>query len=174
MADKQVTVAVAEERVPEFYAWFASFLAAPPGAPPPFAGGGPRGRRSHRHHGEAQAWSAQDADQAAWLYGKLAPQARELFDLLAGTPGARFGGEDIATRLKLEKGAHGVAGILAWPGRYSRHLDRTLPIATEGRSDGGTDYYMEPELAQLFSAARASSSTAPVRRHPRPRRERSR
>jgi hypothetical protein len=172
MADKQVTVAVPEERVPEFYAWFASFLAAPPGAAPPFAGGGPRGSRGHRHHGEAQAWSAQDADQAAWLYAKLAPQARELFDLLAGSPGARFGGEDIATRLKLEKGAHGLAGILAWPGRYSRHLDRTLPIATEGRADGGTDYYMQPELAELFSAARACPPTAPTRRHPRRRRER--
>ena len=173
MADKQVTVAVPEERVPEFYAWFASFLAAEPGAPPPFAGGGRRGSRGHRHHSEAQAWSAQDADQAAWLYRKLAPQARELFDLLAGTPGARFGGEDIAKRLKLEKGAHGVAGILAWPGRYSRHLDRTLPIATEGRPDGGTDYYMNPELAELFTAARASSPAAgPEGRRRRPRRER--
>ena len=35
MADKQVTVAVPEERVPEFYSWFAAFLAAEPGTPPP-------------------------------------------------------------------------------------------------------------------------------------------
>ena len=28
MADKQVTVAVPEDRVPEFYSWFAAFLAA--------------------------------------------------------------------------------------------------------------------------------------------------
>jgi hypothetical protein len=172
MADKQVTVAVPEDRVPEFYAWFATFLAAEPGTPPPLAGGGRRGPRGHRHHSEAQAWSAQDADQAAWLYRKLAPQARELFDLLAGSPGARFGGEDIAKRLNLEKGAHGVAGILAWPGRYSRHLDRTLPIATEGRPDGGTDYYMDPDLAELFSAARATPPTEPTGRHRRPRRER--
>jgi len=172
MADKQVTVAVPEERVPEFYAWFASFLAAEPGAPPPFAGGGRRGSRGHRHHSEAQAWSAQDADQAAWLYTKLAPQARDLFDLLSGSPGARFGGEDIAKRLKLEKGAHGVAGILAWPGRYSRHLDRTLPIATEGRPDGGTDYYMNPELAELFTAASASAPAGPAAGHRRRRRDR--
>jgi hypothetical protein len=162
MADKQVCVAVPEERVPEFYAWFASFLSAQPGAPSPFAGGGRRGPRGHRHHGEAEAWSAQDADQAAWLYRKLAPQARELFDLLAGTPGERYGGEDIARRLELDKGAHGLAGILAWPGRYSRHLNRTLPIATEGRPDGGTDYYMDPELAELFSAARVSSPSTPA------------
>jgi hypothetical protein len=153
MADKQVTVAVPEDRVPEFYAWFAAFLAAEPGTVPPLTGDGRRGSRGHRHHGEAHAWSAQDADQAAWLYRKLAPPARELIDLLAQAPGVRFAGEDIARRLTLEKGAHGVAGILAWPGRYSRHLDRVLPIATEGRPDGGTDYYMEPEIAELFAAA---------------------
>jgi Family of unknown function (DUF6416) len=161
MADKEVTVAVPEERVPEFYSWFAAFLAAEPGTPPPLRG---RGRRGPRHRGEARAWSAEDADQAAWLYAKLAPPARELVDLLADTPGERIGGEDIAKRLGLEKGAHGVAGILAWPGRYSRHLDRVLPIATEGRPDGGTDYYMEPGTAGLFAAARAQPSATSRRR----------
>jgi hypothetical protein len=155
MADKQVTVAVPEERVPEFYSWFAAFLAAEPGTPPPLAGHGRRGGRGQRHHSEARDWSAADADQAAWLHRKLAPQARELFDLLAGAPGERFGGEEIARRLKLEKGSHGVAGILAWPGRYARHLGRVLPIATEARQDGGTDYYMEPDVAALFTGALA-------------------
>ena len=154
MADKEVTVAVPEDRIPEFYMWFGAFLAAEPGTPPPLAGRERRDSRGARHHGQARAWSAEDADQAAWLYGKLAPPARRLFDLLIDAPGRRFGGEDIAKRLELEKGAHGVAGILAWPGRYARRLERTLPINTEGRSDGGTDYYMEPDLAALFGAAR--------------------
>jgi hypothetical protein len=44
--------------------------------------------------------------------------------------------------------------VLAWPGRYSRRLHRVLPIATEGRADGGTDYYMDRETAALFAAAR--------------------
>ena len=160
MADKQVTVAVPEDRVPEFYSWFAAFLAAEPGTPPPHAGRGRRGPRGMRHHAETRAWSAEDADQASWLYSRLAPPARELFDLLIDAPGERFGGENIATRLKLDKGAHGVAGILAWPGRYSRHLDRALPIATEGRPDGGTDYYMEPGIAALFAKARTQADTA--------------
>ncbi len=160
MADKQVTVAVPEERVPEFYSWFAAFLEAEPGAPPP---SWRRGRRGPRHHSEATAWSAQDADQAAWLYGKLAPPARALFDLLADTGGTRFGGEEIAKRLGLEKGAHGVAGILAWPGRYCRHLGRVLPIATEGRPDGGTDYYMEPDVAALFAQARTRAQPGRTR-----------
>ena len=168
MADKQVTVAVPEERVPEFYVWFAGFLAAEPGGPLPRGGPmswarppGPRGRGRPpgpwpQH--EAAAWSAQDADQAAWLYAKLAPPARELLDLLVDAPGERFSGNDIAARLRLDKGAHGVAGILAWPGRYSRKLGRALPIATEGRDDGGTDYYLEPDVAALFAAAREASA----------------
>ena len=154
MADKEITVAVPEERVPEFYSWFAAFLTAEPGTPPPSGGRGRRGPRGLRHRAEAIAWSAQDADQAAWLYRKLAPPARELFDLLIDSRGERVAGEQLAKRLGLDKGAHGVAGILAWPGRYSRHLNRVLPISTEGRADGGTDYYMEPETAELFAAAR--------------------
>ncbi|MBV8991747.1 MAG: hypothetical protein JO372_24585 [Solirubrobacterales bacterium] len=163
MADKQITVAVPEERVPEFYSWFAAFLESEPGSSPPWRGRARRAPRGFHHHAEARAWSAEDADQASWLYGKLAPPARALFDLLADARGERYGGEEIAKRLGLEKGAHGVAGILAWPGRYCRHLGRVLPIATEGRADGGTDYYMEPDIAALFAKAR-SHAGAPSRR----------
>ncbi len=162
MADKQITVAVPQARVPEFYAWFADFLAAEPGTAPPS-----QRRRGHRHGSDASAWSAADADQAAWLYRKLAPPARELFDLLLDAPGERFGGELIATRLGLQKGAHGVAGILAWPGRYSRHLDRVLPIDTEGRTDGGTDYYIDPDTAAIFAAARKHPPAPTQRRRTR-------
>jgi uncharacterized protein DUF6416 len=157
MADKQITVAVPEERVPEFYVWFASFLAAEPGAPPWGGRRRPgRGRAGGPRHGfgEPAAWSARDAEPATWLYGKLAPPARALFDLLIDAPGERLSGNEVAARLGLEKGAHGVAGILAWPGRYARKLGRELPLATEGRDDGGTDYYMEPAVAQLFAGAR--------------------
>ena len=162
MADKQITVAVPEERVPEFYAWFADFLTAESGTAPR-SERGRHGHRGHRLRPHASAWSADDADQAAWLYRKLAPPARELFDLLLDAPGERFAGETIARRLGLEKGAHGVAGILAWPGRYSRHLDRVLPIDTEGRADGGTDYYIDPGTATIFAAAREEPA-APRRR----------
>ena len=150
MADKQVTVLVPEERVPEFYAWFAAFLAAEPGAPPRSLGG----RRSRR--GEGSPWSAEDSDEAAWLYRQLAPPARALFDLLSDAPGQHYAGDEIASWLGLEKGAHGVAGILAWPGRYCRKLGRAFPIATAAREDGGTDYFMEPDVAGVFSEARGS------------------
>ncbi|MEA2372875.1 MAG: hypothetical protein QOH12_3269 [Solirubrobacteraceae bacterium] len=159
MADKQVTVPVPEERVAEFYAWFASFLAAESGWPgeAPHRRAAGRGRRGGPggHERPLEAWSAADGDRAAWLYGRLAPGASELFDLLATSPGKRFSGNEVAARLKIDKGAHGVAGILAWPGRYSRRLDRVLPIATEGRPDGGTDYFMEPAVALLFAPGAA-------------------
>jgi hypothetical protein len=166
MADKQITVAVPEERVPEFYIWFASFLAAEGGPPggPPWGGRGPRGGPRGRGgpFAEPAAWSAADADQAQWLYGKLAEPARALFDLLIDAPGERRAGNEIAAALGLDKGAHGVAGILAWPGRYSRKLARELPIATEGRADGGTDYYMDPAVAEIFAAARRARRSSAV------------
>lgn len=152
MADKTVTVPVPEERVAEFYLWFSAFLASDPGARPPGARGrGGRSRGPHPHL-EPQPWSADDREQAAWLLAKLAAPARELFDLLAAAPGTRYSGNDIAARLGLHKGAHGVAGILAWPGRYCRRLTRVMPIGTDGRADGGTDYYMAPDVAELFRA----------------------
>jgi len=155
MADKRVAVDVPADRVPEFYAWFAAFLAAEPGAGPPRG----RGRGWARHgappHRGSQPWSVDDTDQAAWLYRKLAPPARALFDLLMEEPGKRHAGNELASALSLEKGAHGVAGILAWPGRYCRKLGRDLPIATDGRGDGGTDYFMEPDIAAIFAEARA-------------------
>lgn len=157
MADKQITVEVPEERVAEFYAWFAEFLSAPQGGL-----GLPRARRGGpgRHRGYAgpghnpEPWTPEDRDQARWLYRKLSTPARELFDLLIDSPGARFSGNDVATRLALQNGAHGVAGILAWPGRWSRKLGREFPIRTDAREDGGTDFSMDEDTAALFAQAR--------------------
>ena len=87
MADKPVTVEVPEDRVPEFYLWFAAFLASPPGSGPPRAGFGPPGfgRRGfgptgfgpHGHH-ERRPWTADDGEDARWLYGRLSDPGREL------------------------------------------------------------------------------------------------
>lgn len=151
--DKQLTVAVPEERVPEFYAWFARFLASEPGGP--FGAPGSRGRgRGWRWEGERRSWTAGDGEEAAWVYGRLSDPARALFDMLIDAPGQRVAGNEVARRLGLDKGAHGVAGILAWPGRWSAKLGRAFPIETVARDDGGTDYTMSPETAAVFAAAR--------------------
>lgn len=157
MADKSITVDVPEERVPEFYAWFAQFLGAPQGSGPPHGmrGGIGFGRGRGAFDADRREWTADDFEDAARLYGRLSPPARELFDMLIDAPGERFSGNDVASRLRLENGAHGVAGILAWPGRWSRKLGRAFPISTEGRDDGGTDYRMTEVTAELFGRARA-------------------
>ena len=68
--ERDITVSVPEDRVPEFYAFYARFLAGS-------RRGGPSGRRRgrhghgghrrchHRHGGEQQASEAQSTDQPA-------------------------------------------------------------------------------------------------------------
>lgn len=155
MADKEITVAVPEERVPEFYAWFAQFLAGTyRSGPPRGMRGGFRGRARHT---DRRPWTAGDVDDARWIHERLSGPARELFDLLVDHPGERFSGNDLASRLKLDKGAHGVAGILAWPGRWAAKLGREFPIDTDARDDGGTDYTMSAETAAVFRRAREAA-----------------
>ena len=48
--EKTITIDVPEERVPEFYGWFARFLASE-GGPRGRRRGGPGGRGRHGHHG---------------------------------------------------------------------------------------------------------------------------
>ncbi len=168
MADKPVTVEVPEDRVPEFYLWFAAFLASPPGSGPPrpWRGGPRRGGFGHRgHHQDRRPWGAEDVEDARWLYGRLSDPARELFDLLIDTPGERHSGNAVAARLEIDKGAHGLAGILAWPGRWCSKLGLEFPITTTARDDGGTDYAMQPELASLFSRARGRPPADRPRAH---------
>jgi uncharacterized protein DUF6416 len=169
MADKQITVAVPEARVPEFYSWFAHFLAAGPagdewsqGRGEFVRGPGRRTSRRHRHwghggpgHGRAP-WSDEDLERATWLYSRLSDPARELFDLLIDSPDRPVGGNDVARRLNLDKGAHGVAGILAWPGRWCARLGREFPIRAEASEDGGTVYRMDASTAELFRRARVA------------------
>ena len=160
MADKTITVDVPQERVAEFYLWFAHFLQAPAGGGPPR---GPRGGFGRRPGGFGDddvaraAWTPDDLEPARRLYQRLSPPARQMFDLLIDAPGEPISGNDLASRLGLDNGAHSVAGILAWPGRWSRKLGRSFPILTEGRADGATDYRMDAETAAVFAAARTPS-----------------
>ena len=156
MADKTITVDVPQERVPEFYAWFAQFLGSEPGAWSPRRGRGGLGRHGGGHggrHDDPAPWTTDDGDAAAWLATRLSEPARELFDILIASPGQTFPGNELATRLRLEKGAHGLAGILAWPGRWCRKLGREFPIVTTAREDGETLYSMPPETAAIFATA---------------------
>ena len=77
--DKQVTIAVPADRVPEFYAFFARFLAAGE-----FGGRGRRGRRGpggrghgeHRHGGHGRCGNRTD-EQATETQAQPATQAHD-------------------------------------------------------------------------------------------------
>ena len=138
--------------MPEFYSWFAAFLAAEPGTPPPMAGHGRRGQRGQRHQSEARAWSAEDADQAAWLHRKLAPPHASCSICWPMRPGSASAARRSPSASNSTR-AH-TASPGSSPGRAATPAPR--PRAADhrprARQDGGTDYYMEPGVAALFAA----------------------
>ena len=170
MADKPVTVDVPEDRVPEFYLWFAAFLAAARAPARRAAGRMPRPRRGFGRrvgpwgHTSGAAWTGgrRSTRRALALRPPRRTPARELFDLLhrrrpaSATPATRS-----PRRCTSRRAPTALAGILAWPGRWCRKLGLEFPITTTAREDGGTDYAIEPAIAELFSGARAGAPAPP-------------
>lgn len=63
--DKQITLDVPEDRVAEFYAWYARFLAGRSGRRGRGPGRGPRGFHGHRHGCRGQHRSADEREAVA-------------------------------------------------------------------------------------------------------------
>lgn len=155
MAD--ITVPVPDARVGEFYHFFAHWLEGPldPGHTSPETSSA----------GSAEVITApipwgsdpdQDHKDALTLWSKYSKSARAMFSLLMDQPDMRFTGEEIATEIGLAKGAHGVAGVLAWPGRHGAKMNRSIPSAWAYDADTGlSHYWFFPETAEVFKAARA-------------------
>lgn len=137
-----VTVKVPGQRLADFYAMFGAWLGGASGPAEPLKAG-PTG------------WSAEDGALAAELWGKFSEAAQGLYSILIDAPGEKFSGEELAKRLGLAKGKYGIAGVLAWPGRYAAAAGRHMPIAYEdGPAGAGANYWLTPELAALFGKAR--------------------
>ena len=84
-----------------------------------------------------------------------------MFSLLIDNPGEEYTGAQIAEACDIPNGAHGVAGVLAWPGRHGAAIGRGLP--TEWREDPETfeGYYWIPtDRAEVFKAAREKAERA--------------
>jgi hypothetical protein len=145
----EITTRIPAGRVPEYYTMIGQWLSTPPSSGPevpPAKGSKP------------QPWSSQDTALAAELLAKLSPAARKMFEVLSTNPGQKYSGEELADTLAVPNGKYGIAGVLAWPGRYSLGMGRTLPVeAKNGDGDGGSDYWMTKELAALFSAAKKAA-----------------
>ncbi len=156
-ATSNITIPVPLERTAEFYQFFGLWLAGDLSLP----NLGLKGSRSLPEPQEAAAditpWGTGDADlrDATLLWEKFSIRARTMFSLLIDNPQRKFTGEEIAKAANIPNGAHGVAGVLAWPGRHGYTVGRPLP--SEWREDPDTQeshYWMPKERADLFRAAR--------------------
>lgn len=156
MAD--ITVPVPDDRTAEFYQFFGLWLAGSL-KPNDLADALPQADLgSSGGKVEMLPWgsSEQDHIDAEQLWKKYSKSARAMFGLLMDNPGKRYTGDQIATEIGINYGARGVAGLLAWPGRYGAKIGRGLPSewGHDGDSAEGA-YWIPADRAEVFKAARA-------------------
>ncbi len=136
-----VTVKVPQERLAEFYGMFGAWLASEsaPGAPATVL--------------TVERWDAErDVELAREYWGKLSSPGRGLISLLVAEPDKPVSGEGIASALGLAKGKYGVAGVLAWPGRYAAAMGRQMPVTFEAGEVGkSANYWVTADVAALFA-----------------------
>jgi hypothetical protein len=103
-------------------------------------------------------WSdnAGDLDLAKAVWSKFSQRAKNVFSVLMDEPGTRHAGEKLAEDLEIPNGRYGLAGVLAWPGRYCTAVGRTMPVQWV---EGGS-YWMTPDVAALFQKARNADADA--------------
>lgn len=139
---QEIKVLVPDDRVPDFYKWYGAWL---DGSEVRGLGTSPDLEKSH------WANTPEDKQLAEQLWGKLSERGRGLFSYLMDQPGATFSGEELAASLDIPNGRYGVAGVLAWPGRYCIAMGRHLPIRW---SEHDSTYWMEPDVAKMFAEVR--------------------
>lgn len=139
-----ITVPVPEDRTAEFYRFFGLWL---DGELSLDSNAGTPAENNRREWDD----TPQDLEDARWLWKKFSTKARELHNILIDNPNQEYTGTDLANRLGIPHGSRGVAGTLAWPGRYSVQIGRDLP--TDWNEEGNT-YWMTPKVANLFRRAR--------------------
>jgi hypothetical protein len=105
--------------------------------------------------GETEAF-ADEAELADMAWRKFSPRAQAVFALLMENPGVAMQADEIAAKIGLANGRHGLAGVVAWPSRQCAEMGRTPPFRYESPPAPGEtgSYWMDPETAQLFIAVR--------------------
>ncbi len=67
-------------------------------------------------------------------------------------PGIAIPADEIAAKIGLSNGRHGLAGVVAWPSRQCAELRYLPPFRFDNSAapnEAGT-YWMDPETAELF------------------------
>jgi hypothetical protein len=112
---------------------------------------------------------ADEAELVDMAWRKFSPRAQAVFALLMENPGVAMPADEIAVKIGLANGRHGLAGVVAWPSRQCAEMSRTPPFRYESAPAPGEtgSYWMDPETAQLFTAARERSLAMQADLHPR-------
>jgi hypothetical protein len=153
-----ITVPVPDDRTAEFYQFFGLWLAGSLSLSSTTAGATSEVSTTPSQPPARKAWGSSpeaDATDAEALWAKYSKNARGMFSLLMDNPGKEFTGDEIAEAVGIPNGAHGVAGVLAWPGRHGAEIGRFLPTSFREDEETGLTYYrMTADQAELFKAAR--------------------
>ena len=105
--------------------------------------------RGHRPTDDSlKRWDPQaDAEVAAEFWGQLSDQAKKFFSLLVEASPHPITAPELGVALKID--ARGIAGTLAWPGRFAANLGHHLPSRW---IDGApVRYWMDESAAELFA-----------------------
>lgn len=120
---------------------------------------------------ELHDWGTEafDSELAHRAWRKFSPRAQAVFALLMENPGVAMQADEIAVKIGLANGRHGLAGVVAWPSRQCAEMGLTPPFRYESPPAPGEtgSYWMDPETAQLFIAARQRSLAMQADTHPR-------
>jgi hypothetical protein len=96
-----------------------------------------------------------DREVAKQVWRKFSPRAQAVFSLLMDNPGVEMSADDIASKIGLSNGRHGLAGVVAWPSRQCASHGLEAPFRFEASGSGATgSYWMDADTAALFVAAR--------------------
>jgi Family of unknown function (DUF6416) len=116
-------------------------------------------RAQEGEHGpDMQDWDlmAFDDDLAKVVWRRFSPRAQAVFSVLMDNPGEAILADELADKIGLANGRHGLAGVVAWPSRQCAEV-RRVPLfryeAAEKPGESGA-YWMDPRTAKLFLAAR--------------------
>jgi hypothetical protein len=97
-----------------------------------------------------------DDDLAKTVWRQCSPRAQAVFSLLMDNPGVAMSADDIASKIGLANGRHGLAGVVAWPSRHCEEVGRTPLFQYESGPGDTSSYWMDAGTAALFVAARAA------------------
>ena len=115
---------------------------------------------------ELRDWGtmASDPELARMAWRKFSPRAQAFFSLLMDNPGTAMQADDIAGKIGLANGRHALAGVVAWPSRQCAEYGLAPPFRFDSPAAPGEtgSYWMDPETARLFIAARETYLATPA------------